>query len=278
MSEETQVTQETSNLEATPAQDTSSSTSTPKPTETSKPDTATTKPEDTWEYNGDRNNVPESMKKYVAGLDRYVSKRDQARIELEKKVQDYETKLAQFKDKSTTQPTGTVEPSEPSVTQEEAEAIMLGDAKTLQKVIQREAKHLLEAGNPNVTEKLSALENRQKELDAAELIKSFTEVNPDFSELLKSPLGDFMVDAARKGMSIEQIHKSAQQIKSFFTDAADSKRKADFEKKKQGSVVGKTITGTPDVVLADNEDHAKRLAIEMTLKGDTRRVQVKTQK
>lgn len=281
MSEEiTQVTQETSNLEATPAQET---TNTSASTDTSKPEGATTQSDDKWEYNGDRNAVPEPFKKYVAALDRYVSTKDQARVELEKKVKEYETKLSSTK---TNEPqpanTGVQTPQEPQVTQEEAEAIMLGDAKTLQKVIQREAKHLLETGvKPQETlinEKLSALDMRQKEIDAAEVIKTFTELNPDFNDLLKSPVGSFMVDAARKGMDIESIYKSAKEIEGHFMSVAEQKRKANNDAKKNGSVVGKTISGTPDTVYADNEDHAKRLSIEMTLKGDNRRVQVKDRK
>ena len=281
MSEEiTQVAQETSNLEATPAQDTSSVNTT---TEAIKPEGATNLPEDKWEYNGDRNAVPEPFKKYVSALDRYVSTKDQVRVDLEKKVKEYEAKLSSFSTSSQKPAdTGTQTPSEPQVTQEEAEAIMLGDAKTLQKVIQREAKHLLEASvKPQETamnEKLSNLENRQKEVDAAEMIKSFTEINPDFNDLLKSPVGTFMVDAARKGMDIESIYKTAKEIEGHFTNVAETKRKATLEAKKNGSVVGKTINGTPDVIYADDETHAKRLAIEGTLKGDNRRVQVRERK
>ena len=283
MSETSQASQETSNLEATPAQETAvDQTTTSQPASTSEPTKATTTDQESWEYNGDRNAVPDSFKKYVAGLDRYVSKKDQARAELERKVKEYETERSQRKETPQADNTGIPTSQEPTVTQEEAEAIMLGDAKTLQKVIQREAKHLIEAGvNPKeavISEKLSALEMRQKEIDAAEVIKSFTEVNPDFSELLKSPVGSFMVEAARKGMDIESIYKQAKEVEAHFISAADAKRKADIEKKKNGSVVGKPVAGNPDTLYAEDENHAKRLAIELSLKGDPRRVQVKDRK
>ncbi len=166
MCEETQTQQETSNLEAAPAQDTTTTTPT---TETGKPEGATTKPEDTWEYTGDRNSVPENMKKYVAALDRYVSKKDQSRIELEKKVKEYESKLATFQAPKASTTDTTPQVTEPQVTQAEAEAIMLGDANTLQKVIQRETKRALEADiHPKeaaINQKLTAMETKQRRND-----------------------------------------------------------------------------------------------------------------
>lgn len=285
MSEQTQASQEAStNSEVTPAQETPTNVETTQSPDTSKPEGATAKTEETWEYNGDRNAVPDPFKKYVSALDRYVSKKDQARVELERKVKEYEAKLASTQRNDTPQAsnTGTSTPQAPQVTQEEAEAIMLGDAKTLQSVIQREAKHLLEANvNPKeavINQKLSAMELRQKEIDAAETISAFTSMNPDFTDLINSPVGQYMVDAARQGMDIETIYKNARQIKDHFIGVAETQRKADLEKKRNGSVVGKSISGDPAVVYADDEDQAKRLAIELTLKGDNRQVQVKTRK
>ncbi len=280
MDTEIQTQQETSNLEAAPAQDTTvTSEATP---DTSKPEGATAKPEDTWEYTGDRNSVPENMKKYVAALDRYVSKKDQSRIELEKKVKEYEQKLSSFqapKESVTgTQPQVT----EPQVTQAEAEAIMLGDANTLQKVIQRETKRALEADiSPKeaaINQKLTAMEMKQKEIDAAEMIQSFAELHPDFWELHDNGFGDYMMMQAKNGVPLEKIYENVSGVKSKLETHIDTKRKADLEKKKAGSVVGKSIPGTPDVVYAENEAQAKKLAIELTLKGDKRHVRIKPKK
>ncbi len=281
MDQEIQQQQETSNLEAAPAQDTTTTdTTTTQTTDTSKPDTATTKTEDNWEYTGDRNSVPEPMKKYVAALDRYVSKKDQSRAELEKKIKEYEAKISSFSaPKQDT--TGTPTHKAPLVTQEEAEAIMLGDATTLEKVIERGVKTQLETNiNPKeaaINEKFAALETKEKEAVAADVIKSFTEINPDFTELINSPVGEFMVDAARKGMPLEEIYKTAKTIEAHFAGVAETRRKAELEKKKNGTVVGKSIPGTPDYVIARDENHAKRLAIELTLKGDKRHVRIEKQ-
>lgn len=283
MSEETQVSQETSNSEATPALEATSTESTSQPTESGKPEKATTEQTDGWEYNGDRNAVPEPFKKYVAGLDRYVSKKDQARAELEKQVKNYESKLASF-NSTDVKPsnTGAAPVESLSVTQEESEAIMLGDATVLQKVIQREVQRHLKADvDPKTTEireQLSQLTLKQKEIDAAETIKAFTDINPDFDELLKSPVGDYMVNAARNGMDLETIYKNAKAVESHFANAAEARRKSDMEKKKNGSVVGKSVTGDPAILYAENEEQAKRLAIELTLKGDKRQVQIKDRK
>ncbi len=62
------------------------------------------------------------------------------------------------------------------------------------------------------------------------------------------------------------------------SERLENQRKATIEKKKAGTVVGKSIPGTPDVVYADDENQAKRLAIELTLKGDKRHVRVKPKK
>lgn len=281
MDQEIQQQQETSISEAAPAQDTADTTTTTQPTDTSKPERATTKPEDNWEYNGDRNAVPDSFKKYVAGLDRYVSKKDQSRIELEKKIKEYESKISSLS-MTKQETTGTPTQPAPLVTQEEAEAIMLGDSVTLQKVIERGVKTQLESNvNPKLEEankKFASLDMKEKEAEAAEVIRSFSEINPDFMELVKSPVGEYMVEAARKGMGIEDIYKNAKAVQAHFEGVAESKRKAEIEKKKNGTVVGKSIPGTPDVVYAEDENHAKRLAIELNLKGDKRHVRIKQNK
>lgn len=282
MSEETQVTQETSISDATPAQDTTSTeTTTSQPATKTESEKTTSTEQENWEYTGDRNSVPDSMKKYVAALDRYVSKKDQSRIELEKKVKEYETKLASFKEPTKTDDIGVRPPEGPQVTQEEAEAIMLGDAKTLQKVIQREAQRTLEANlSPKeaaINQKLSAMEFKQREIDAAEMISGFAEINPDFWELY-STYEDYCITAARNGKSLEDIYKGVKAFEEKATQRLEAKRKTDLEKKKNGTVVGKSITGTSDIIYADNEAQAKRLAIELTLKGDKRHVRIKPKK
>ncbi len=285
MSEETQVSQETSNLEAAPAQDTS----TPPTNETTQPESksegTTTPQEKIWEYNGDRKDVPKEFQQYVKGVDRYWSKKSQTLAELGQKAREYEEfrnssefkAFQQFKEK----PAGTVpsEAPQPVVTQDEIDAIALGDAATLEKVIERKAKQLLESTvNPKL-EAITKLDQqftlKQKESEAADTIKSFSELNPDFNELLDSPVGEFMIDAARRGMDIESIYKSAKAAEDYFSQKMDAKKKADFEKKKAGTTVGKSIPGTPDIVYADDENSAKRLAIELTLKGDKRHVRIK---
>lgn len=290
MSEETQVTpQETSvqtNSEATPAQETTTSTATDVKTETTQSTQEPGKLPENWEYNGDRKAVPKEFQNYVKGIDRYWSKKSQTLAELGQKAKEYEEfrssedykAYQQFITNQKTN-TGRTEPQQPLVTQEEIDAIALGDAKTLESVIERKAKQMLEA---NVKPQLEAFKKEQetlvmqrKEVEAAEVIKSFADLNPDFNELLESPVGEFMIDAARRGMGIEDIYKSAKQAESFFAQKIENQRKAELEKKKAGSVVGKSIPGTSNVVYAEDEASAKRLAIELTLKGDNRQVQVK---
>ncbi len=273
--------QETSTLDAAPAQDTAAIIATP---ETGKPQEATPKTEDTWEYTGDRSSLPDGMKKYAAALDRYVSKKDQSRSELEKKVKEYEQKLSSFQN-TTPKPGNTVpEPQtqEPQVTQAEAEAIMLGDANTLQKVIQRETNRALEANiSPKeaaINQKLTAMEMKQKEIDAAEMIQSFADLHPDFWELHDNGFGDYMMMQARAGVPLEKIYETVSGVKGKLETHLETKRKAEIDKKRNGSVVGKSIPGTPDVVYADNEAQAKKLAIELTLKGDKRHVRIKPKK
>lgn len=249
--------QETTNSEATPAQET---------TATAAASNATPQPkEETWEYDGNREKVPEPFKKYATAFDRYVSKKDQALAEANKRIADYEQKLKAVPASKTETESA---PRESIVTQEELDAMLLGDAKTLEKVIERTVQKRLEAS-------VSPIAMKQKELEAAETIKSFTEIHPDFSELLESPAGEFMIDAARRGASLEQIYDTAKKAEAFFNQKAEAARQATREMKKNGSVAGRTVTGTPDIVYADSEDQAKRLAIELTLKGDKRLVQVK---
>lgn len=281
--ENTQAAQETSNLEAAPAQDTTAQpTNETQSAEGSKSETTTT--ETAWEYNGDRKSVPKEFQNYVKGVDRYWSKKSQTLAELGQKAREYEEfknspeykAFQQFKENPSAPGK---QDNQPLVTQDEIDAIALGDAATLEKVIERKAKHLLETTvNPKLeafSKKEQEFTLKQKEIDAAETISSFAQLNPDFNELLESPVGEFMIDAARRGMGIEDIYKSAKAAEDYFSQKVEIKKKADFEKKKNGSVVGKSIPGTPDKVYADDEASAKRLAIELTLRGDKRQVAVR---
>lgn len=253
--------QETTNLEVTPAQDTTTT-----KTESTTNTTETTPPkEEAWEYNGNREAVPDQFKKYASGFDRYLSKKDQALAEAKKQIAEYESKL-----KSINPPSKSTDKVEETslVTQDEIDAIALGDGKTLETVIERAVSKRLEAS-------VGPIAMKQKELEAAETIKSFSDIHPDFQELLDSPAGEFMIDAACRGANLEQIYKTATEAKTYFMQQADTKRKADFEAKKAGSVVGKSITGKSDIVYAENEDQAKRLALELGMKGDNRQVHIK---
>jgi hypothetical protein len=280
---EAATTQEIS-TETTPAQETAETT-----TETTQSTPATeTKVEETenWEYNGDRKAIPKPFEKYVKGLDRYVSKKDQAIAEARKKAEEYDkfTSSEQYKAyqqfiANQAPAAGRAVPQEPVVTQDEIDAISLGDAKTLEKVIDRAVQRKLESTigpkEQEMTKQLQAVTMKQKELESAEMIQAFADVNPDFWELYDSGFEDYIVTAVKSGRSLEDAYKGAKTIEAKQAERLEAQRKATFEKKKAGSVVGKSITGTPDVVYADNEDHAKRLAIELTLKGDKRHVRIK---
>lgn len=275
--------QETStNSEATPAQETSGSTTeaTTQQSTENQPKMVTIEVPEGYEYDGNRQKVPKPFENYAKSFDRYVSKKDQALADAGKKIQEYESKLAEFQKRNNQ--TEQVTPKQPLFTQEEVDAIALGDAKTLEAVIERKAKQLFDTNMAPTLGEVEKLKQdkvlAQKELEAAESIKSFTAVNPDFTELLESPVGDFMIDAAKRGMSIEDIYKSAKQAESYFTERQDSKKRADFEMKKKGSVVGRGTSSNSDTVYADDENSAKRLAIQLAIKGDKRQVQIKPKK
>lgn len=273
MSEETQTQQETTEQisEVTPAQ-----TETTDKVQTTEQ--ATPPKEETWEYNGDRKAVPKEFEKYVKGLDRYVSTKDQTLAETRKKLQEYEAKIKEFQNpKPSDTRTQDVEP-QPLVTQDEIDAIALGDAKTLEAVIERKARQLLEANVSPINKELKTLAMERQEREAAATISAFSDIHPDFQELLKSPVGEYMVNAAKQGMDIETIYKNAAQIRDHFFSAADEKRKADLEAKKAGSVVGKSMPGTSEVVYVDTPDEQRRMALELTMKGDKRQVHIKPKK
>lgn len=289
--EETSTTHQEISQETTPAQatettktETTQSTSDGKSTDQK----ATTETEN-WEYKGDRKDVPKNFEKYVKGLDRYVSAKDQATADMRKKVEAYDNFVGSEDYKSYQQfiagkptNTGSKDTSAPTVTQEEIDAITLGDAKTLEKVIERKAKELLDNNigpkENEMRQQLQALTMKQKQIENAEMIQSFAEVNTDFWGLYDSGFEDYIVNSIKSGKSLEETYKAAKNIESKLSEKFEGQRKADFEKKKAGTVAGKSIPGTPDIVYADNEDHAKRLAIELTLKGDNRHVRIKPKK
>lgn len=264
------VSQETSNtnLEATPAQPSN---------EAQKAEGQTTSIPESWEYNGDRSAVPEPFKNYAKGFDRAWNKRVQALAERDQKAREYE-EFQQSEDWKTFQEFkksgANKQPSQQQtslISQDEIDAIALGDGKTLESVIERAVSKRLESSvNPIV--------QKQKALETAEYISEFTNLHPDFKEMLDSPAGEFMIHAAKTGASLEQIYETGMKARDYYFQQFESKKKADFEAKKNGSVVSKSIPGTPDVVYVDDENAAKRTAIEMTLRGDNRLVQVKPKK
>jgi len=288
--EETSTTHQETLQEATPAQatDTTKTETTQSTPNNQSADKTVTPDTENWEYKGDRKEVPKNFEKYVKGLDRYVSQKDQATAEMRKKAEEYD-KFVSSEDFKTFKQfianpknTGSKEPSAPTVTQEEIDAITLGDAKTLEKVIERKAKELLDTNigpkENEMRQQLQVLTMKQKQIENAEMIQSFAEVNTDFWGLYDSGFEDYIVNSIKSGKSLEETYKAAKNIESKLSEKFEGQRKADFEKKKAGTVAGKSIPGTPDIVYADNEDHAKRLAIELTLKGDNRHVRIKPKK
>ncbi len=279
---EAEATQEIS-TETTPAQETQTTS-----TDTTAQSTQVQTESENWDYNGDRKAVPKQFEKYVKGLDRYVSTKDQAIAEARKKADEYDKFVNSDSYKQYQQfigskgNTGSQVPNAPLVTQDEVDAIALGDAKTLEAVIERKAKQLLETTlgpkEQEINKKLEGFTMKQKELESAEMIQAFAQVNPDFWELYDAGFEEYIVTSIRGGRSLEDTYKSVKAIEEKQMERIDNKRKADFEKKKNGTVVGKSIPGTPDVVFADDENQAKRLAIELTLKGDKRQVQIKKKK
>ncbi len=281
--------------ETTPAQDTATPTTStqsnvPQSTQAAKPEATVTSESENWEYTGDRKAVPSEFEKYVKGLDRYVSKKDQAAAELRKKAEEYEhfvnsDSYKQYQQFIAQQPKNTgsqAQPQAPTITPEEHDAILMGDANTLNKVIERQAKKIIEESvGPQaavINQKFQAIEQKERQIESAEMIQSFAEVHPDFWDLYDNGLEEYVIQSVKSGRSLEDTYKAAKQIEDKMTERLETKRKADIEKKKAGSVVGKSIPGTPDVVYADNEDQAKRLAIELTLKGDKRHVRIKPKK
>lgn len=289
----TSTSQQEISTETTPAQETvaptstENSTSTQSTQDTKSNESTTTSESENWEYNGDRKDVPKSFEKYVKGLDRYVSKKDQAAAELRKKAEEYEQLINSDSYKQYQQfiaqpkSTGSTEqkPESAGMTQEESDAILMGDVNVLNKVIAREAKRVIdESVGPQaaaINQKFQAIEQKERQIESAEMIQAFAEVHPDFWDLYDNGLEEYVIHSIKSGRSLEDTYAAAKVIETKLTERLEAKRKADFEKKKAGSVVGKSIPGTPDIVYADNEDQAKRLAIELTLKGDKRHVRIK---
>lgn len=223
-----------------------------------------------WEYNGDRKTVPPEFKKYATGFDQYISKKDQALAEANKKIKEYEQRINSSPSKDNQQLPNKGGNAE-ELSQDELDAIALGDPKAIQKLVD---KRVQEAINSTV----SPIAHKQRELEAAETIKAFSQINPDFQELLDSPVGLMMLDAASRGHDLETIYKNAKEAEAYFTAKNEAARKKAIEEKKAGSTVKGNVHGSPDVVYAENEDEAKRLAIQMQLKGDKRMVAVQPKK
>lgn len=239
-----------------------------------------------WVYNGDRKSVPDPFKNYVAGIDRYWTQKSQAFAEYEKKAKEYDGFVSsddykafqQFK-AGNQKPTGqniTTQHDELSVSNDEMEAIMLGDANALKNVVVRQAKALLAEKEKEFQDKLEPLAQKQKEIDASEMVKQFSTLHPDFWELYEGGHNDFILASLRSGMPLEEAYKRVKDYEAKIEGRVEAKYKKVIEDKKKGTTNSGTTTGTPDVVFATDETHARRLAIELAIKNDPRKVQIQT--
>lgn len=239
------------------------------PPEGKPPKEAATKPE-SWEYNGNRKEVPKEFQKYSKGFDQYVSRKDQELAEARKQLEEAQQKLS-----SVPKPTQTKE-SQPLVTQDELDAIALGDGKVLESVINR-AVDIKMKSDPN-REQVASISQKQSVLDARDRINEFAAITPEFKELIESPIGDHIIAAVQRGNSLEKAWEQAKEAMSFMEARSESKRKTNLENKINGSTVKNTVTGKSDTVWVENETEAKRMAIELTLKKDPRKVGIKPKK
>lgn len=259
------------NLEVTPEnKETNDQTTQNQDTQESKSSKEDTTKSEAWEYNGNRKEVPENFQKFVKGLDRYVSRKDQALAEAQKQIKEL-----QEKPPTVSEPPQTKE-SQPLVTQDELDAIALGDGKVLENVINR-AVDIKMKSDPN-REQVASISQKQGVLDARDRINEFAEITPEFKEVIESPIGDHIIAAVQRGASLEKAWEQAKEAMSFMETRSDNKRKVNLENKINGSTVKNTVTGKSDTVWVENETEAKRMAIELTLKKDPRNVKIKPKK
>lgn len=276
MSEENK--QETSNtdLEGTPASSENDGQVVDKSGQDDQPEMVTIQIPKDWKYNGDRQNAPEPLQPYIKDLDRYVQGKQQELADVKKNMQELEQKLSapqvnQLKDlASGEQQTAT---EDTIYTQDEADAIALGDLSVLDKVVRR-------AAESTVTKVLSEKEkqakvNSQMAQKLDEDLNTFMKVNPEFKQLLDSPIGEHMIEAARKGLPLEEIYSKAQEVKSYVIQQQEEAAKAKLKHKANGSTVKSTTTGTPDIVWVENDQEARRMSLELAFKNDPRQVKIK---
>lgn len=282
--EGTQASQETT-LAATPAPSEAapaSDQSTPASTPAESP--ASDIPEN-WEYTGDRNAVPKPLQNYVKGLDRYWTKRSQAFADAERKAKEYDQwvnsdgykQYQQFMAQQQS-PTGFSQPQAPQapmVTQEEADAILSGDTKVLESVIARSVEAKVAEKERAYQAQIAPIAMKQKELETGEMVKSFAELHPDFWELYDAGYEDYLLTSIKNGAPLEVAYSNVKKMEQAALARAEEKHKKIIEEKRNGSVVGKTVTGTPDVVYAKDANEAMRLRVQMAMKGDPRQVQIK---
>jgi len=268
-----QETSQEENLEATPeTKETDDQTTKDQGTqEDGKSQDEKTSKSKPWEYNGNRKEVPKEFQKYSKGFDQYVSRKDQ-------EIAEYRKQLEEAQNKLTSIPTTTQAKSEPQplATQDELDAIALGDGKVLQNVINRAVDIKIKSDPGH--DQLASISEKQRIFDAKDRINEFAAITPEFKDLIESPVGDHMISAVKRGASLEQAWEQAKEVISFIETRLGGKRKANLENKINGSTVKNTVTGKADTVWVENEMEAKRMAIELTLKKDPRNVRIKPKK
>lgn len=238
---------------------------------TASPETKaeTAQPEDKWEYNGDRKAVPDPFKKYVKGLDQWFTKHTQDTAEARKKAQMYDELIQSGRlNQNAVAPTKD-NPNPGIISQQEWDAAMLsGDVNAVNSLITK-------ALEKTVLPKAQELEKKLGQMDASQQIEAFSKLHPDFEELLDAGFDDYMIAEARSGKSLPEIYQKVKQVENNIANREKERQQKIIQEKKEGTVVGKTTAGTPDVVWVENEKESRRVSLELAMKSDPRSVRIK---
>jgi hypothetical protein len=238
-------------------------------------------------WDGNIEALPEELREYAKGVQRYVTKHTTEAAEYRKKVEEYEKKFpsekmteferwkAQEAIKSQTKPEG------PSISQEEWEdALLDGTGQKINALIARQTKHQVETARNEFMANMKAEQDRSTQLlGFQQRVKEFAELHPDFKRLndagILMPILTKELDA---GGTLESAYASAQMAYENIKAMRDIELKELAEQKKAATTLNGKTSNEDHVLWVDSKDEAIEAQINAAIDNRSVRVRVRPPK
>lgn len=237
-------------------------------------------------WDGNIEVLPEELREYAKGVQRYVTKHTTEAAEYRKKAEEYERKYPAEKLSAFDQwqkaesEKAKIKPG-PSISQEEWEdALLDGSGQKINQLIARQTQHQVEEARNKFLTDMKAEQDRSAQLlSFQQRVKEFAELHPDFKKLNDSGiLMPILAKELEAGGTLETAFASAQMAFENIKALRDIELKELAEKKKAASTLNGKGSGEDHVLWVDSKDDAMTAQINAAIDGKPVRVRVRPPK